>query len=98
MQVKKADMMKEGIMYAAETAYTVWVILSISLCAGMFVECPVQERLLKIRYYLNVLGLKQTVYWLGNLAFDLVIYAIQGGSLVILLYALPLEAFRSAFS
>lgn len=72
----KVKMIKEGIMYAAETAYMVWVLLSISLCAGMFVECPVQERHLKIRYYLNVLGLSQVTYWLGNFAFDLLIYLV----------------------
>lgn len=85
-------------MYAAELVYFVWILLSLSLCAGMFVECPVQERHTRIRYYLNVLGLKQSIYWSSNLAFDLLIFLIQAFFMIALIYPLNLEAYLSQYS
>lgn len=68
--------LKEGIEYAGGMIYLVWIVLSLSLCSGMFVENPVQERFTKLRYYLGVLGLPQGIYWLGNLLFDYGVYLL----------------------
>ncbi len=59
LEKERVEIYIEGVQYAAELAFFIWVMLSISLCSGMFVENPVQERFLKIRYLLNVIGLKQ---------------------------------------
>lgn len=90
-------MFKEGIMYAAEFAYLLWVMFSLSLCAGMFVENPVQERFTQIRYYINVLGQLQIIYWFGNLLFDLGVFLIQAFLMIILVLPLKLEAYSEHF-
>lgn len=90
--------LKEGLQYAAEMVYFVWLLLSISLCSGIFVENPVQERLHRIRYYLNVLGLPQLTYWLGNIAFDYFIFLIQAAMMLILVQPLNLEAYSTQYT
>jgi hypothetical protein len=57
LEKERQDLFKEGLSYAAELAYFVWIMLTLTFCSGMFVENPVQERLSKIRYLLNVIGL-----------------------------------------
>ncbi len=57
LEKERVGLFKEGVSYAGELAFFVWIMISISLCSGMFVENPVQERFTKIRYLLNVLGL-----------------------------------------
>ncbi len=57
LEKERVELFKEGVSYAGELAFFVWIMISISLCSGMFVENPVQERFTKIRYLLNVLGL-----------------------------------------
>ncbi len=56
LEKERVELFKEGVSYAGELAFFVWVMISISLCSGMFVENPVLERFTKIRYLLNVLG------------------------------------------
>jgi hypothetical protein len=56
LEKERQEIFKEGLSYAAELAYFVWIILTFATCSGMFIENPVQERLKKIRYYLHVLG------------------------------------------
>lgn len=73
-------------------------MLSLSLCAGMFVENPVQERFLKVRYYLSVLGLPQLVYWFSNILFDSLIYLMQASLMIYLVIPLKLEAYSFYFS
>lgn len=51
------------------------MIFSLSQCSGIAVENPVMERQTKIRYYLNVIGLGQAAYWIGNFAFDMICFA-----------------------
>jgi hypothetical protein len=41
-------MIDEGIAYATELVYMFWIIISLALCSGMFVENPVTERMLRI--------------------------------------------------
>ena len=43
--------------YATELLYAVWIVLSLVLCSGMFVETPVVERMMKNRYWMKVVGL-----------------------------------------
>lgn len=70
---KKNEMLKEGMAYAIEFIYSIWIILSLALCSGMFVENPVVERFAKLRYYLNVIGVNQYAYWISNMIFDVLI-------------------------
>lgn len=76
MLVHAASSMEEKLKLAAEYLYATWIIISFSLCSGMFIEHPVLERFSKMRYYLNVIGLYQSAYWIGSLLFDFVIYGI----------------------
>ena len=46
-EMKRQEFMKEGIAYALELIYSVWIVLSLVLCSGMFIETPVVERLLR---------------------------------------------------
>jgi hypothetical protein len=50
-------LMVEGIRYMKEIIYLIWIIFSLAQCSGIAVENPVLEREIKIRYYLNVLGI-----------------------------------------
>ena len=95
LEKERVEIFKEGMQYAAELAFFIWVMLSISLCSGMFVENPVQEKFLKIRYMLNVVGLKQQVYWVGNLIFDLLVFLIQGILMILMVFPFNLEAYCS---
>ena len=67
--------MIEEIRYMKEIIYLIWMIFSLSQCSGIAVENPVMERQAKIRYYLNVIGLGQAAYWIGNFAFDMICFA-----------------------
>eukprot|EP00347_Sterkiella_histriomuscorum_P015355 403357331 len=89
----KKELMEEGFQYAIELVYSVWIVLSLSLCSGMFVEIPTQERLLKLRYYLNVIGVNQYAYWIANLIFDLLIISFWSVIMIVLVYPLKLKAF-----
>lgn len=91
-------MVGEAISYAAEFIYSLWVILSLALCGGMFVENPVSERFSKMRYYLGVLGLNRYAYWFGNLLFDMIIYMIWMLFMVGLVVPLKLTAFQADIS
>ena len=51
-------LMIEGIRYMKEIIYLVWIIFSLAQCSGIAIENPVMERASKIRYLLNVLGLR----------------------------------------
>jgi hypothetical protein len=53
------------------------------------------EREIKIRYYLNVLGLGQAAYWCGNFVFDMICFAIQATIMIWLVYPLKLYGFQS---
>ena len=64
------------MQYFSEMIYFVWIMLSLSLCSGMFVETPVHERSTNIRYYLTVLKLPSLLYWLSSLVFDLLVYLL----------------------
>ncbi|CDW82000.1 abc transporter family protein [Stylonychia lemnae] len=90
---RKERMMKEGLEYAFEIMYAVWIVLSLSLCSGMFVEIPVKERFLKLRYYLKVIGVNQYVYWFANLLFDMFIISFWVGIMIAVIYPLKLNAF-----
>ena len=87
-------MVAEGLSYAAEFIYSLWIILSLALCGAMFVDNPVQERYSKMRYYLNVIGLNKYAYWLGNLIFDMLIYLFWMVFMVGLVIPLKLAAFK----
>ena len=69
-------MMVEGIRYMKEIIYLIWIVFSIAQCSGIAVENPVLERENHIRYHLNVLGVNQAAYWLGNFLFDLILFTI----------------------
>ena len=73
--------------------YSVWIVLSLSLCSGMFVEIPVKERFLKLRYYLKVIGVNQYVYWFSNLLFDMMIMCFWIIIMIGVIYPLKLTAF-----
>ena len=73
--------------------YAVWIVLSMSLCSGMFVEIPVKERFLKLRYYLKVIGVNQYVYWFTNLVFDMMIMCFWMFVMIGAIYPLKLYAF-----
>lgn len=98
LEQERQSLFKEGVMYACELAYFVWVMLSLALCSGMFVENPVAERHGKNRYYLSVLGLSQSAYWLGNILFDLSVYILQASFMLILVLPLELEAYSLHYS
>lgn len=86
-------LMIEGIRYMKEIIYLVWIIFSLAQCSGIAIENPVMERTSKIRYLLNVLGLRQSAYWLGNLLFDLGLFSLQAVLMVSLVYPLNLRSY-----
>lgn len=86
-------MLKESIAFAIEILYVVWVVFTISFCSGMFIENPVIERSLKIRYLLNVTGLNQTIYWIGTFLFDYILFTLQSLLLVYLVIKGELKAY-----
>lgn len=86
-------MLKESIAFAIEILYIVWVVFVISFCSGMFIENPVIERSLKIRYLLNVSGLSQTIYWIGTFLFDYILFTLQSILLVYLVIKGELKAY-----
>lgn len=83
----------EGMRYMKELIYLIWIIFSLSQCSGIAVEHPVLERQSGMRYYLNVLGLKQSAYWTANFCFDIACFAVQAALMVVLIYPLQLKAF-----
>ena len=85
--------MVEGIRYMKEIIYMVWLIFSLAQCSGIAVENPVLERETRIRYYLNVLGMSHSAYWLGNFCFDLLLFAVQATIMITLVYPLNLKGY-----
>ena len=86
-------LMMEGIRYMKEIIYLVWIIFSLAMCSGIAVEHPVMEREGGMRYYLNVLGVGQGAYWLGNFLFDILLFAFQAAVMVALVYPLNLGSY-----
>ena len=41
LEKERQELFREGLSYAVELAYFIWVLLSFALCSGMFVENPV---------------------------------------------------------
>jgi hypothetical protein len=41
LEKERVELFREGVSYAGELAFFVWIMISISLCSGMFVENPV---------------------------------------------------------
>jgi len=41
LEKERVELFKEGVSYAGELAFFVWIMISISLCSGMYVENPV---------------------------------------------------------
>jgi len=76
-----------------EVIYLVWAIFSLAMCSGVAVETPVLERQTGLRQYLNIIGLNQKAYWLGNFLFDLILFAIQAVIMVYLIYPLKLVGY-----
>lgn len=81
-------LMMEGIRYGKELIYLVWIVFSLAMCSGIAVEHPVLEREGGMRYYLNVLGVGQSAYWVGNFTFDILLFAFQASVMVALVYPL----------
>jgi len=88
-------MMIEGVRYMKEIIYLIWMIFSIAQCSGIAIENPVLEREINIRYYLNVLGVGQAAYWVGNFLFDFFCFAIQATIMVALVFPLKLTAYSN---
>ena len=47
-----------------------------------------------MRYYLNVIGIGQAAYWIGNFTFDIICYYFQASIMVGLVYPLKLPAYQ----
>ena len=89
-------LMMEGIRYMKEIIYLVWIVFSLAMCSGIAVEHPVMEREGGMRYYLNVLGVGQGAYWLGNFLFDIALFAFQAAIMVVLVYPLNLSSYQES--
>lgn len=87
-------MMVEAIRYMKEVIYLIWIVFSLAQCSGIAVEHPVLEREIQMRYYLNVIGIGQAAYWIGNFTFDIICYYFQASIMVGLVYPLKLPAYQ----
>ncbi len=68
------------------TVYSVWVVIALALCTGIFIETPVLERENKLRYAFKVTGLRDTPYWIGTFLADFLLYLMPGLCFVALIF------------
>ena len=62
------------------------MVIALALCTGIFIETPVYERENKLRYALQVTGLRTTPYWIGMFIADYLLYLMPGLCFVALVY------------
>ena len=75
--------------------YSVWVVIALALCTGLFIETPVHEREHKLRYAFKVTGLRVVPYWLGSFIADYVLYLLPGLWFVALVFLFNIASLTS---
>ena len=69
------------------------IMLGILISSGTFAVTIAKDREAKLRYLLNLAGIKPTAYYLGILITDFIIYIIPMALLVVLCFILDIKDF-----
>lgn len=74
--INESDLKEQEYLKAFISSMICFIELSmgLSIATSSIAAQPVQERQLKQKYSMNVMGCRILPYWLGNYAFDLILY------------------------
>lgn len=73
--------------------FAFFILLGFSLCSGLYIIQPVQDRELKLRNLLHFAGMKSTAYFLGSFLADILLFSIPTIGFIILLFPLGVRYF-----
>jgi hypothetical protein len=80
----------EASALVSANLFTVFVLLSFSLCSGLFIISPVADKEIKMRQMLNFLGMKSLAYFTGSFLADYVLFVIPTAGFIALLLGVML--------
>lgn len=89
---------QQFLAYFSSTMFAFFVLLSFSLCSGLYILSPVTDRQNKLRHLLNFIGLKPLAYYIGSYLADIILFIIPTLGFMILLYPLGVKYFFMNFA